>query len=371
MVIGVLGWMGKGVGRNWRKLVLGCVVAGLVGLAFYWGHNSAQCQTPAPTPSYSGKPCEMVPDAPLAPDSRSDYSRRVVAYINKNVPITREDLGEFLIARYGADKVEALVNRRIVDLACQARGIVITDAEVEAALAHDLQGLGGLTQKDFETKLLKPRGTSLFQWREDVIRPRLALTQYCRDRVKVTEDDIQKAFENRFGPKVKCRMILLRKEEGRKHLEIWTKINKNPDAFDEEARKQFVPALAARGGEIPPICQHCGDDNIEKAAFHLKPGEISPLIGSPDGTIILKCVEHIPKDTTHQLDKERATLEKEILDRKIMEEIPKVLKELRVIANPQFFIKRPMTDAEFKQGVRQTAADTPPNGAVTTAGHKD
>jgi hypothetical protein len=355
MVIRVLGWMAKGVRGNWRKAVLGCGVAGLAGLAFYWGHSSAQCQTPAPVPQSSGKQCEMVPQAPLAPDSGSDYSRRVVAYINKNVPITREDLGEFLIARYGAEKVEALVNRRIVELACQARGISITDAEVEAELAQNLKGLGNISQKDFENKLLKPRGTSLYQWKEDVIRPKLALTQFCRDRVKVSEVDIHKAFENRYGPKVKCRMILLRKEESRKHLDMWAKVSKSAAAFDEEARKQYFPALAAHGGEVPPICKNCGDDNIERAAFSLKEGEISPLIGTPDGSIILKCEAQIPRDNTHQIEKERATLEKEIYDRKIMEEIPKVLKELRANASPQFFIKRPMTDAEFKQGVQQTA----------------
>jgi hypothetical protein len=349
MVIRVVGWMGRGAGRNWRKLLLGGGMAALAGLAFYWGHSSAQCQTPPPAPVSTGKPCEMVPEAPLAPDSGTDYCRRVVAYINKNVPITREDLGEFLIARYGPDKVEALVNRRIVDLACQARGITITDAEVEAALTQDLKGLGNLTEKDFENTLLRPRNTSLYQWKEDVIRPKLALTQYCRDRVKVTEDDIQKAFENRYGPKVQCRMILLKKEESRKHLDTWAKVSKSDAAFDEEARKQCYAALAARNGEVPPICKNCGDDRIEKAAFGLRPGEVSPLIGTPEGAIILKCVGHIPADTTHKLETERATLEKEIYDRKILEEIPKVLKELRAQANPQFFIKKPLTAEELNR----------------------
>src|SRR5262249_4005677 len=154
-----------------------------------------------------------------------------------------------------------------------------------------------------------------YMWKEDVIRPKLALTQFCRDRVKVTEDDLQKAFDNRFGPKVQCRMILLPKEEGsRQHLEVWTKVSKDEKALDEKARTQAIPPQAARNGEVPPVCMHCGDDRIEKAAFSLKPGDVGPLIDTPDGAIILKCVRHIPRDETKKLVTERPALEKEILD---------------------------------------------------------
>src|SRR5262245_11595011 len=38
----------------------------------------------------------------------TDYGKRVVATIKDNVYITREDLGEYLIARFGAERVEFL-----------------------------------------------------------------------------------------------------------------------------------------------------------------------------------------------------------------------------------------------------------------------
>ena len=48
------------------------------------------------------------PPTPPAPQAAppSDYSQRVVAYIYGNIPITREDLGEYQIARQGVDKRE-------------------------------------------------------------------------------------------------------------------------------------------------------------------------------------------------------------------------------------------------------------------------
>jgi hypothetical protein len=351
---------GQGIKRSWRKLVVGCGIVGLAGLAFCWGRSSAQCQTSTAVPPGSQKPGEMVPEAPLAPESGSDYSRRVVAYIHKNIPITREDLGEYLIARYGMEKIEALINHRIVDIACQGRGIRITDAEVNAMLAEDLKGFGNISLADFESKLLKPRNTNLYQWREDVIRPKLALTQYCRDRVKVTDWDITKAYENRYGPKVQCRMIMVPKNDpqARHVYELWTKVSKDAAAFDEAARHQSVPELAARAGEVPPICKYCGDKqiekDIEKEAFNLKDGEVSPLIDTPDGTIILKCVKHVDRDEKATIDAVRKALEKEIYDRKIMEEIPNVLKELKAKAEPQMFFKKP---ASYDQYLAQIARD--------------
>src|SRR5260370_34641566 len=53
------------------------------------------------------------PVVPASTAPASDYSQRVVAYIHGNIPVTREELGEFLIARQGASKVELLVNRRL------------------------------------------------------------------------------------------------------------------------------------------------------------------------------------------------------------------------------------------------------------------
>jgi hypothetical protein len=321
-------------------------MAGLAGMTFCMGRSGALCQTPAAAPPVViTKPGQMLPNAPLAPDNGSDYSRRVVAYINNNVPITREDLGEFLIARYGLDMVEILVNRKIVELACQAHHIQVSDGEVEAAFGEYLHQLQDMKPDDFEKKLLKPRHTNLYQWKEDVIRTKLALTQFCRGRVKVTEDDIQKAFESRYGPKAKCRMILLQKDD-RHNRELWAKVHKNDVEFDRLARTQYIQELAAKGGDVPAIGKHCGDDNIEREAFGLKSGECSALIGTPDGDIILKCVAHLPADSSKKLEKERAALQKEILDQKIMQEIPKVLKELREQAHPLYFIKRSQTKEE-------------------------
>src|SRR4051812_4830513 len=183
MRVRIIHW--PSVARNWRKLVLGSGMIGLTVAAFCCGRNVAPRAAAAPNPPAAPNP-EQAP--PLAPDSHSDYSRRIVAYIYGTIPITREDLGEYLIARYGADKLELLVNRKIIDRVCKEKGVEVTAAEVEATVQEAMKGLGPtISRKDFEKQVLAPRHLSFYEWKEDVIRPKLLMTKLCQQRVQVTD----------------------------------------------------------------------------------------------------------------------------------------------------------------------------------------
>src|SRR5262249_726950 len=107
--------------RLWRY---GCLAGvAVTGAAVFW-----LCRGGIPAPRASAQPAS-IPSAPPAAtspaDLSSDYASRVVAFVHQNQPITRQDLGEYLLARYGPDKLPLLVNKRILDAACQARGIVV------------------------------------------------------------------------------------------------------------------------------------------------------------------------------------------------------------------------------------------------------
>src|SRR5581483_9832197 len=86
-------------------------------------------------------PSILAQEKPTDTAPRSDYDQRVVAYINENEPVSRHQLGEYLIARGGAEKLELLINRRIIDRACRAANIEVTGGEVESAFAEDLRGV--------------------------------------------------------------------------------------------------------------------------------------------------------------------------------------------------------------------------------------
>src|SRR5262245_8870186 len=194
----------------------------------------------------------------------SDYSQRVIAYINGNIPITREDLGEFLIARYGQAKMDLLVNRKIIEHACKQLNVTVTPEEIEAAITDDL-GTMNVDKATFVKQFLKQYNKTLYEWKEDVIKPRLLLSKLCMHQVKVEEAEVQRAFEARYGEKVKCRMILWPKGQEKFAYQVYDKIRMSEAEFDQVARTQASSILAAHGGWIDPLGRGAGDDDrVEK-----------------------------------------------------------------------------------------------------------
>src|SRR5438128_2429968 len=158
------------------RMALGIGFVGLTALAVLWGQQNSLSRARA-TPPQQKITAETTPAPTPTPPTSSDYSRRVVAYVYDTIPITREELGEYLIARMGAERLRNLVNKRIIEHACQQKGIEVTAAEVEADLAETLKGMQ-LEQKRFvEEVLQKQYPKTLYEWKEDVVKPELPIAK--------------------------------------------------------------------------------------------------------------------------------------------------------------------------------------------------
>lgn len=349
---------------NWRPLALALSFSGLAMTAYYLGRCTSLPAAAAATPGTGDSRTETAPTK--SPGTKDGDSRRVVAYIYGTIPLTREDLGEYLIARQGAERLELMVNRRIIDLACQKKGIVITDAEVDSALADDLKVMQVPSVKDFVEVVLKKYQKTLYEWKEDVIRPKLALGKLCRDEIKVTEEDLHNAFEAYHGGKVQCRLIMWPTSEKQRVLtEIYAKIRDSEKEFELAAKNQAASALASKAGLVDPFGRHTtGNDEMENEAFKLQPGEISKVIETPQGLVVLKCIKHIPAQAGVTLDAaERAKLEKEIIERKLIAEIPKMFKQLRDQASPQLFLgKKVETEEELTRAAKEALSSDSTTG---------
>lgn len=303
-------------------------------------------------------PVHAAPPTPAPTEPASDYSQRVVAYIYGTVPITREDLGEYLIARQGADKLELLVNKRIIEHACQEAGITVTAAEVEAALDQDC-GVMKINRNEFINRVLKQYGKTLYEWKEDVLKPRLMLQKYCQNRVNTTEDDLVKAFESQYGEKVECRIIIWPKGEERIALNEYDAIRKGEEGFSRKASTQANSQLAAVGGRIMPIARYAGaHPKVEEWAFKLQRGEVSELISTPEGTVCLKVDGKLSADAKTKLDDVREQLGKSVFEKKVSDEIPVVMRELKDKAKPMFILKKPNTPQDLMPEVKQELLQT-------------
>jgi hypothetical protein len=344
----------------WRKGTMALVMIGATVAAFYWGRmggTTVEAQQIQPRVGAAGQ----------AGQGQSDYSRRVVAYLYENMPISREELGEYLIARFGQERIDFLINRRIVEMACQSKGIYVTDLEIETQFKEELKAFPNMTAQDFYNQILKRFNKSLYEWKEDVIRPKLMLSKLCRPMVEVTQQDLVNAFEARYGPKVECRMIAFQK--GDKHMkEVWTKISQGEAEFAAYATQQFLENLRATGGKIPPIHKHFGDAKIEEAAFNLKPGQITPLMEMPDSTVVLKCDKHLPADLTKTFDSVRLDLHKEMTEVKLAQKMNEYFAELRKQAHPRVMITSQVRQDDLE---RQVVRDIVPprSGAVRPIGN--
>src|SRR5262249_34828332 len=93
-------------------------------------------------------------------------------------------------------------------------------------------------------------------------------------------------------------------------------------------------------------------------AFALQPGEVSRVLETPQGLVVLKCDKLSPPDTSKKFEQEREKLAKEVFDKKLRIEIAKVFNELKEQAHPQVFLKSAMTEEELKPSSRNLLEST-------------
>jgi hypothetical protein len=271
------------------------------------------------------------------------------------MPLTRGDFGEYLIARLGKERVENFINHYIIEVACRQKGVEVTAAEVEAEFATMLAGLH-TTPAQFEKTMLKPYNKTLYEWKEDAIRPRLLLTKLCRERVHVAEEELHDAFEAHYGEKVACRIIMWPKNELNTALRVYATIRDSQDEFERASRAQASATLAARGGNVDAFGRHStGNEALEKAAFSLREGELSQVLETPEGPVVVKCIKHLPPQADKSLTdlKVREELNKEVYEKKLQLEIQKAFAELRAQANPKNFFSNAIAEEDLKRQVIQ------------------
>mgnify|MGYP003340091008 CR=1 FL=1 len=99
---------------------------------------------------------------------------------------------------------------------------------------------------------------------DDIVRPTVALKKLV-GTVQVTQDDLDKAYAATFGPRAKCRVVIL--DTQRRAQEVWQMARENPSAerLGDLAEKYSVdPTTRALRGEVPPIQRFGGQPAIER-----------------------------------------------------------------------------------------------------------
>jgi parvulin-like peptidyl-prolyl isomerase len=275
----------------------------------------------------------------------------VMAVVNSE-QITARQLGQECMRRYGEEVLESLVNRQLIVQACQDAGIEIRAKDIESEIDQVAKKFG-LTRDNWIKLLKEERGVSLEQYRQEIIWPTIALRRLAASKTQVTEDELKKAFDSEYGPRVKVRVIATSKDKAAREAAAAAKAN--PGDFAELSKKHSEdPNIASVGGLIPPIRRHLGDPHLEKIAFALKEGQVSDVIKVQNQYFILLCEAHEPPrfvDPKYAADI-KANLAERIRDQKLrgastelFSELQKQAQVVSIYNNPQLSKQQPGTAA--------------------------
>ncbi len=261
---------------------LAAVVIACIAIRSLTGYAEADAQSPPPpAPSTSDKAVER-PGRP---------QHDVMAIVNGQ-DISRRDLANACVERFGEEVLESMVNKKLILHHCSKRNITVTNAEIDAEVERMAKRFR-LGREQWLELLQKERGVSAAEYKRDILWPTIALRKLAADDLRVTEQEIQEQYEMRHGPAVQARLIVV--ADANRAAEIQKHVAANPQDFARIAMAESIDInSASMQGLIQPIRQHMGDENIEKAVFSLQPGQVTGVIPIADQFAILKCENLIP-----------------------------------------------------------------------------
>ena len=265
----------------------------------------------------------------------------VAAMIN-DTQITLRQLDAECIERHGPEVLDGAINRKLLELACKAQKITVSDKEIDEEIARAAATMvrpledGTPDVKAWLAMVTKKQNVTVELYRRDAVWPSVALRKLAGEKVDVTEEDLKKGFEANYGPRVRCRAIVL--DNFRRAQQIWDMVRKTPtlENFGQLATKYSIEGTSrALQGEVPPIRKHGGQPMLEEEAFTLKQGEISGIVQLDDKFVILYC-EGITKPVDVDIAQVRDLIRDDVRQKKqrlAMSEFFERLQETSVIDN--------------------------------------
>jgi parvulin-like peptidyl-prolyl isomerase len=274
--------------------------------------------------------------------ARSQATPGVAALVNGE-PIPIEKVRGITVERHGQDVLEILITRALIGqaLARQQQAVVQADLDAEVARAATSMGFqrkdGSPDVEAWLERVTREEKIPLRHYMEDVVWPSVALKKLVGG-VPVLKEDLDKAFAATFGPRAKCRIIVL--DSQRRAQEVWQLARKNPtaEAIGALAETYSVdPTTRALRGEVPPIQRFGGQPTLEREVFALSPGELSGVVQIADRFMVIFC-EGFTDPAKVSFDEVRDELYDDIFEKKQRIEMARHFSHLRESASIDNFL---------------------------------
>jgi parvulin-like peptidyl-prolyl isomerase len=263
----------------------------------------------------------------------------VAATINGR-QVSVKTLSEECLARHGKDALNGLINRRIIEQTLRKNNVKISGVDIDDEIDEAAARMVGLDEnkKPDREKWLKQvtsePGVTVELYVRDAVWPSVAMKALCKPQVKITEADMQKAFESNYGQRVMCRAILV--DDMRKAQKVWelARNNLTEENFAKLSAEHSTDAsVRALDGEIPPIRKHGGRPVLEDEAFKLtKPGSLSGIIQT-DGKFVILYYLGRTNPSTVKLEDVRSDLYDHVFRMKLNDAMGKLFDQMQQTAS--------------------------------------
>ncbi len=165
-----------------------------------------------------------------------------------------------------------MIENEIVEGLAKREGIRVSDATVSSQVNQSIEQFGN--REKLMSELARLYGWTILDFQEHVVRPEL----YARRLEQIYLDEIDTS------------------DEEKKINELWERVSKSKENFDEAARQFSEGASAKDGGDLGWSSRDQLIEPIAETAFSMKIGEMSEVISSPLGFHIIKLEEKKDED---------------------------------------------------------------------------
>lgn len=232
-----------------------------------------------------------------------------------NETVSWADLSRPLAEAAGAAVLEEICVDRLAAREMENRRLKLDPGAIEqeeALLVEAMRtasGVGETQSGEVIERIRRTRGLGTTRYRAMLTRNAM-LRRLVRDEVSVTPDDIQQAFEIRYGQKYQTRLIVTRTE--REAGDALARV-RGGERFADVATSVSIDTSRLRGGAIGAISP--ADPSfplvIRRAITATAPGVPSPVIGT-EQTFAIVLVESVVPPVGEKLETVSASLEREV-----------------------------------------------------------
>lgn len=272
---------------------------------------------PAASPSPASAPMPMAPSVQSGAPAVGVQSTEAVVQLPAGVialvngeQVSEKEWIDTLRRVYGQQVLSVMVNHVLVRQAAAKRGIKLTDAEAQAAFDKSVAqagGMDGLLQK------LEEVGQTLQDYRE-LLRTEALLRKLVEGTVTVTDEDLQGAYQEQYGPRADVQVIVVKTRpeadqvvtQAKSGVDFGQLADRRSTDVYTLRNHSFLPTPLSKGFFPKPFGNVIVTQAMADVIFSLKPGDIASPQQGPDAFYVFKLVELYPgKDVKFETVKDQ------------------------------------------------------------------